>query len=562
MLTKQLIKILRNISRILEMKGENPFKSRAYSNAADVIEDQNIDIEKALKENRLGDIKGVGKALQQKITEFVEHGTMSYYDKLTEEIPESLVQLTKIAYVGPKKAMMLNEKLGIRNIDQLEKAAEEGKLAKLKGFTAKSQELVLNSIYHMKASRGRMLQEDAREFVRFIRDKIAASDGVELVEIAGDYRRKSETISDIPILYSAGDDILDEKVINSIKDTAEVGRLKKSGFHLEFIRSKKQDFQFLLHRLTGSEEYFSAIADHANEMGYEIKSNYLHKNGSRINIALEEDIFKELGLQYIPPELRESSKAVEAARNNKIPKLIDHSDLRGMIHCHSDWSDGKNTIREMALRSKELGFEYFAICDHSQTASYAGGLTVDDIYRQHEEIDKLNDEGIGIPILKGIESDILADGSLDYEPEVLEKFDMVVASVHSHFNMPKEEMTRRIICALQSPYTTMLGHPTGRMLLVRPPYKLDIKAVIDAAVENDKIIEINANPYRLDLSWENVIYGKEKGLKISINPDSHKVDTLTDVRYGINIARKGWLEASDVVNTLNYEDFMKNVIRK
>lgn len=566
MADKKLIKILRNIALMLELKGENPFKARAYSTAAQKINDDDIDVEKAVRENTLGEIKGFGKALQEKIKDYVENGRVEYYDRLKEEVPEGLLELTKLGEVGPKKAKTIYDKLGIESLDDLEKACEEDKIKNVKGFGVKSQEAILNSIHHKKANRGRALQENVREFAAEIIEEIRYMPDVNKAEITGEYRRFSDTVNGLSFLI-AGNGSTDleiqvkEKIDSKITEK-ELESLKSEHFQIEIKQTEPENFYAALHQTTGSEDYIKEFNEIIKSKGIEAKDGGYFENGSKFQPYDEEELYRKAGIQYVPPELREKAAAVEAAQKNEIPRLLEYSDLKGMLHCHSTWSDGHNSIREMALASKELGFSYFAICDHSQSAGYANGLTPDRVRAQHEEVDKLNEEDIGIPVIKGIESDILSDGSLDYDEDTLKLFDMVVVSIHSAFKMSKEKMTRRITSALKSPYTTMLGHPTGRLLLVRPPYELELKDIIDCAADYGKIIEINANPYRLDLPWEWVQYAKEQAVKIAINPDSHRTSTLDDVRYGVYVARKGWLEPKDVVNCLSYNEFVENVVKK
>ena len=560
MVDTKLLRILNNIAVLLEIKGENPFKSRAYSNAAELIESENIDIGKSVADSTLASIKGFGDALQKKITEYVKTGQITYYENLIKEIPVTLVDVTKINGIGPKKAAMLWEKLGITNLDELEEACISSKLQSIKGFTAKSQEMILNSIHHKKAAKGKHLQSAGQAEATEILKEIEASGLASAVEFSGTVRRFDETW-DIIEFVAAGDR---KAITDFISVNYEIMRdLENEEEYLDF-RSKsdvryrvyftdENNFGSVLHETTGNAEYLVAMNKHALTHGLIL---------TEISFSDERLIFEQLKMQYIPPELREDEWAVESAASGTLPQLIERSDLRGMLHVHSNWSDGKHSIKEMALSAKNLGFEYIAICDHSRTAAYANGLDTDRVKQQHDEIDKLNEELVGVTILKGIESDILPDGSLDFPDTVLGTFDLVVASVHSSFNQSRADMTKRIIYALMSPYTDILGHPTGRLLLARQPYEIDIHEVIDAAAEYKKIIEINSNPYRLDLSWRNTIYAKQAGVSIAINPDSHHKDTLNDVDIGIKVARKGRLERHNVVNCLSLPDFIKLIGKK
>jgi len=559
MYDKKLVKLLRNASILLQIKGENIFKANAFSNAADIIESQQLDVAELVQNGKLGEIKGFGEALVKKITEYVQTGEMSFYEKLISEVPEELIKITKIPGIGPKKTKQLYEKLGIRTIEDLEKACIEGKIASLKGFSEKTQEILLNSIQHIKAWKGKKQLFACFQEAENVASILRSTPAVEEFSIVGEMRRYTEVISNVEFLVACESP---EPVIDVFKSKYSIAvRENLLKFETEeeisvvIHFSNPENYHWQLHNLTASDEYLNHFQQYFEE-----------KTNSRFNLLVfplkdhklqsERQIFDLLELQYIPPELREKAIAIEKAKAREIPHLVDEKDLKGMIHVHSTWSDGFNSIEQMAIAAKNLGFEYIAICDHSQTARYANGLEPERVLQQHKEIDELNSKGLGIRILKGIESDILPDGSLDYSEDILRQFDLVVASVHSHFKMTKSEMTRRIIYAIMSPYTHILGHPTGRLLLARDSYEVDVKEIIDTAADYGKIIELNANPYRLDLPWEYLMYAKEKGVKISINPDSHDYNSLVDVFYGVKFARKGWLEPKDVVNCLSGDDFM------
>lgn len=545
----ELIKILKNIAKLLELKGENPFKAKAYLNAADIINEQNINIEDTVKNNKLKDIKGFGEALQKKISEFVETGKMSYYEKLKSEVPSGLFEISTIANIGPAKARKLYYDNNITSLELLEQACEEDRLKNIKGFGPKLQELILVSIQHKKASKGRYIQEKITNDAENLLKEFQNIEGVEKAEISGDYRRFSETLNKIEILISSKSSSAREKVAVLLSNYGS-----EIPFSIEFVTDEQ--FIWKLHQTSSSDNYYKEFEKLAFSNGFSVRDGAVYLDGKKILLNNEEEIYNLLNIQYVPPELREEPFALERAIKFQIPELVKNSDLKGVVHVHTNWSDGKNTILEMANRTKELGFQYLVISDHSRTAAYTGGLSIESVYEQQKEIDRINEKLDDFKIIKGIESDILTDGSLDYPEDVLKTFDVVIASVHSSFNMSKSEMTRRIIYALMSPFTKILGHPTGRLLLARPPYEVDIKDVIQAAADYGKIIEINSNPYRLDLSWENVIYAKEKGVKISINPDSHNSGTISDVFLGVRVARKGWLEPKDIVNCLSELEFI------
>ncbi|MES2767393.1 MAG: DNA polymerase/3'-5' exonuclease PolX [Bacteroidota bacterium] len=547
-----LIQILEDTATLLELAGENPFKARAYSSAAHILEEQGIDIHEAVKLNTLRNVAGIGAGLRESITEYVHTGKLAEYEKLLKEIPSGVLDMTRLRGLGAKKVRSLHIQLGVNSIAELERACREDKLLDIKGFSAKSQETILKAIEMWRSSQGNFHQHkaliDAEAIVGFLKE----NKGFKNAEISGDLRRRAETVAELYII-AEGENEEAEEVLKSEFELTEKNGILQGGhspmFGIPFVIeiTDKKNYVQRLHETTGSEEFLKAFKKKFGD-------DFLKEN-----FKSEEELYEALKLQYIPPELRESGDIIERALKNKIPKLIEPKHMRGMLHCHSTWSDGHNSIREMALGAKALGYEYFAICDHSKTASYAGGLTIEKVKAQHEEVDKLNAENLGIRILKGIESDILPDGELDYPDEILKIFDIVVASVHSSFTQSREDQTARIIKALKNPYTTILGHATGRLLLSRGGFDVDIKAIIDTAADFKKIIEINANPHRFDLSWENAKYAKERGVKIAINPDAHAVAELELVNLGIGIARKAMLEKSDIVNTLSCDDFLKLV---
>lgn len=560
MYDKKLVKLLRNASILLQIKGENIFKANAYSNAADIIESLQLDVVELVRNGKLSEIKGFGEALVKKITEYVQTGKISFYEKLIAEVPEELIKITKIPGIGPKKTKQLYEQLGIRTIEDLEKACLEGKVEKIKGFSAKTQEILFNSIQHLKAWKGKKQLFACFQVAEDIASQLRTITQVNQFSVVGEIRRYSEVVSSVEFLVSCENP---EPIINNFRakypisiENNQIRFETDDEIKVTIHFSNKQNYYWQLHNLSSNQEYLNTFSEHFEEQT-KSKFDFFEFPLTNIELQSENQIFELLTLQYIPPELREKPIAIEKAKKGEIPQLVSEKDLKGMVHIHTNWSDGFNTIEQMAIAAKNLGFEYVAICDHSQTARYANGLEPERVLLQHKEIDELNNKNIGIKILKGIESDILPDGSLDYSENILKQFDLVVASVHSHFKMSKKEMTRRVIYAIMSPYMHILGHPTGRLLLARESHEVDIKEIIDAAADYGKIIELNANPYRLDLPWENLMYAKEKGVKISINPDSHDFNSLVDVFYGVNFARKGWLEPKDVVNCLAYDEFMK-----
>ncbi|KUJ90798.1 MAG: phosphotransferase domain-containing protein [Thermoanaerobacter thermocopriae] len=562
---KEIANILNNIGLLLELKGENPFKSRAYYNAARTIELLDEDIEILVKENRLKDIKGIGEAINKKITELVLTGKMKYYEDLKASIPEGLVEMLKIPGLGPKKIKTIYEKLNITTIRELEYACIENRLVDLPGFGEKTQKKILEGIQFVKQFSGQHLYAEAYTEALKLKEYLDMTKTALVTEIAGSLRRKKEIVKDIDILAAASDSSkVMEAFVNypGVKEVIAKGDTKtsvilKSGINADLRVVTEKEFPYALHHFTGSKEHNTAMRHRAKQMGIKMNEYGLFKGDKLIECKSEEEVFNKLGLLYILPELRENMGEIEAAEKGELPKLIEEKDIKGVFHVHTTYSDGANTLVEMVEAARKFGYKYIGITDHSKSAFYAGGLKEEDLVRQWEEIEELSKKYNDIVIFKGIESDILPDGSLDYEEEILKKFDFVIASIHSNFRMSKEDMTKRIIKAIENKYTTIIGHVTGRLLLARDSYEIDIYEVIEAADHYGKIIEINANPYRLDLDWRYVKHAKEKGVKLAICPDAHGVEGLNDIKYGVGIARKGWLEAKDVINTCEAHEIYK-----
>lgn len=566
---KDVASILEEIGILLELKGENPFKTRAYFNAARTISGLTTDLKELVESGEIGKIKGIGKALAEKITTLVTTGKLKYYDDLKAEFPPTIFELMNIPGLGPKKIKKLYDTLGISSLVELEYACIENRLVDLEGFGAKTQENILKGIDTRKKFSEKFHYPVAEHAAGVVLNHIRKVKGIKRSEIAGSLRRKKEIIGDIDILVSAAKKDVPEimKRFVSAPDVDQVvaeGKTKssvllKTGINADIRVVADKEFPFALHYFTGSKEHNVQMRRIARE--HKLKLNeyglFQESNDTLVPCKEEKDIFEKLGLIYIPPELREDTGEIDAAAKEKLPKLIEVKDIRGAFHCHTIYSDGANSLAEMAEAARNRKWEYLGIADHSQSAQYARGLSNADIKKQRKEIDSLNEKFNSFRLFHGIESDILADGSLDYDDRTLGEFDYVVASVHSRFKMSEAEMTKRVIRAIQNRHTTILGHPTGRLLLSRDGYQIDLVQVIDAASDYGKAIEINAHPYRLDLDWRMVKYAKEKDVKIFINPDAHNTDGLDDVRYGVGIARKGWLEAGDVVNAMTLGEVLK-----
>jgi DNA polymerase (family 10) len=568
----QVADILDEIGTLLELQGENVFKTRAYGNAARTLRGLTDDLEELVKSGRLREVKGIGEALSEKITELVKTGRLRYYENLRAQIPAGLLELLRIPGLGPKKAQKLFGELRIDSIDKLEKACKEDRLLNLEGFGAKSQEKFLAGIQQVRQFSGRHLYHHTLHAAAPLLEAIRKHPKIIRAEMAGSLRRHKETIKDIDIVASCKDkdraELMDFfTTLPGVHSVTAKGDTKSSvvlekGIPADFRLLKDEQFPYLLHHLTGSAEHNIAMRSLAQKQGIKVSEHGLFKGDKLIKCKDEADIFKTLGMSYVPPELREDNGEIEAAQKNKIPRLIEKEDLRGMLHCHSTYSDGANTIEEMAKATRAMGLEYFGLCDHSMSVAYANGLKPDRVKKQQAEIDKLNEKMKPFKIFKGTECDILPDGGLDYPDKVLESFDFVVASIHSKMNMAEDEATKRIIKAMEHPAVRILGHLTGRLLLERDGYPVNHRKIIDAAAELGVCIEINASPYRFDLDWRYCKYARDKGVLISINPDSHAVDGLREIYYGVGIARKGWLRKEDVLNTRPLKEFEKWVKAK
>ncbi len=562
---KEVVRVLEDIGKLLELKGETPFKSRAYYNAARNILSAEQEISTLVSKGKLSSIKGIGDALNQKITELVTTGTLKYYEKLKSSIPQDHIEMLRIQGLGPKKIRILYEKLKIETIGELEYACAENRLVEFKGFGKKTQDKILTGIERLKRYKEKHLYADIITEANSILNSVQRREDVISASLAGSIRRCNETIKDIDILVSAKDrstlsnffTALPKIQDITLKGETRVSVLLKSGINSDLRIVTEEEFPYALHHFTGSKEHNVAMRGRAKEMGIKMNEYGLYRGNSIIHCKSEKDIFSALGLSFIPPELRENMGEIEAAERGEIPDLIETKDIRGLLHIHTDASDGSDSLKAIIEAAKKMGMEYIGISDHSRSAQYAGGLSTDEIKRQHTIVDEINKREDKFHILKGIESDILPDGSLDYDDDILATFDFVIAAVHSHFGMSENEMNSRIMRALDNKFTTILAHPTGRLLLARDPYAIDIEKIIDFAARRGKVIELNANPHRLDLDWRYCRYAKRQGVKIAINPDAHSATGLYDINFGINIARKGWMELSDCINCLSLEEMKK-----
>lgn len=554
---KQAAAIFEEIATLLELKGENPFRSRSYLNAARAIQDLEGDLAELAADGKLAKVRGIGKGSAEKLTELIQTGKMSYHDELKASFPPGLLEMLDIPGLGPKKARVLYDQLDISSLEDLEQACIDNKVMELSGFGKKSQEKILKGIEQIRKYQGRFLIHHALPFAEQLLAFLREHPHVQRAEVGGSLRRRKETVKDIDFVAATDEpDAVMEDFVNHDLGVSVIahGSTKSSitlhnGINVDLRCVTPAQYASAIMHFTGSKEHNTAMRARAKQRDMKLNEYGLFQGDDLVECHTEEEIYKALDLHFIPPELREDRGEFEWAEQRDCHRLLEVEDIKGIFHAHTTYSDGAASLKEMGEAAREMGMQYLGITDHSRTAYYAGGLQIPEVLRQHKEIDQLNAEWEDFKILKGIESDILTDGSLDYPQDILDQFDFIIASVHSQFNLAEEAMTERIIKAIEHPSTTMIGHVTGRLLLSRESYPLNVYKIIDAAVANDVIIEINANPHRLDLDWRVLSYAKEKGLTVSINPDAHSTQGLADIIYGVGIARKGGLGPEDVFNT-------------
>jgi len=566
-----IIGVLDLIGTMLEIKGENPFKVRAYFSGSRTLQTLEEDLGIVIEEGRLGNIPGIGKALTEKIETLFTTGELEFLDKLKASVPDGLLELLEVPGLGGKKINALHQKLGIDSIESLAQACNDGRVAELKGFGTKTQDKILSGIENREAYAARHLWWDARRVADRILPGLQGLPEVDRVEAAGSLRRGMETVGDLDFLVASSKPEPIMEWFTQMEGIVEVtahGDTKSSvrfegGMQADLRVVPSEQFYFALHHFTGSKDHNVRMRQKALSMGLSLSEWGLRpeeeKDSSRskgtVEAHSEEDIFKTLGLAYIPPALREGMGEVEAAEKNELPDLLELEDLRGCFHNHTTASDGRNTLEEIAAEADKRGWQYLGVADHSKSSFQANGLDEARLEKQVEAIRVLNESGsFTSHIFAGSEVDILSGGKLDFSDSVLETLDYVVASVHNGLTQDEETMTARIIKALEHPKVTMLGHVSGRLLLKREAGKMNIQKIIDAAIANHKIIELNANPMRLDMDWRHWRKAAEKGLLCAINPDAHALPHYDFQITGVNIARKGWLTKNHVFNTRSLQE--------
>jgi DNA polymerase (family X) len=560
--------VLSQIGALLNVKGDQKFKARAYAGAARaLIALDSDDLAPLVRSGELADTPGIGPATLSVVRDLVETGESTYLNQLREGIPEGLLELLRVPGLNAARVQVIHDALGVQTLEDLERVAQNGQLAKLPRFGQKTAERILKGIEILRRDAHLQRFPVAAVEAHMLLANVVKHPDVTHAEVAGSIRRHNEVVSDIDIVAECSAD--PAAVAASFARAPGVSQSKTQedpgSVHIRFVDGalidmhcvSKGEYPVALWRATGSAAHVEEMTVLARKRGFEIAGNALvSKGGERVRLKSEDEFFTALDLVPIPPELREGMGEIEAAARRELPNLVTFDDLTGVLHCHSDYSDGTATIEEMAKAAQERGWDYIGISDHSESAFYAGGLKRDMLLRQHEEIDRLNERMNGFRILKGIEADILADGRLDYDARILDGFDYVVGSIHSRFSMDGDAMTKRVLAALDDPHLTILAHPTGRLLLTREPYAIDVEAVLEKAADLGIAVELNADPHRLDLDWRYCRQAKELGVTIEIGPDAHSTAALDNVHFGIGMARKAWLEAGEILNTRSAEDVL------
>ena len=568
----ELSRIFEQIARILKIKGENPFKIRAYEKITLVLENLPIDIETIYHQGGLKDIPGVGSAIAKKIEEFLTTGKLEYYEKLKETIPSGVIELLDISEVGPKTAKLLYEDLGVDNIEKLEKAVRQHQIKDLPGMGEKSETNISRGIELYKRRKERVLLGTALPLAEEIVERLRQLKETDKISFAGSLRRKKETIGDIDILITSQKPEKIMKTFTSLPQVREIlaegptkaSVITKDDIHVDVRVVEPRSFGAALQYFTGSKAHNIKLRELAIKRGLKINEYgvFDSETGQRIAGKEEEEVYRILNLPFIPPELREDRGEIEAAQEGRLPLLVEYPQIKGDLHLHSKWSDGAHTIRQMAEAAKKKGYKYIAITDHSQSLKFAGGLTEERLREQIELIQKLNQELDDFTILSGIEVDIKSDGSLDFSDEILSKLDVVIAAIHSGFKQESKMITKRLVGAMQNRFVSIIAHPTGRLIGYRESYQLDMNEIIKVAAETGTILEINAYPERLDLNDIHCRMAKDRGVQLAIETDAHSIDGLELMNLGVDVARRGWLEEKDIINTLSLDKFLKRLKNK
>lgn len=564
----EIARLFSDVADLLEIQGAIVFRIRAYRNAARIVETLPAPAESIIRdkgEAALVELPGIGKDLAGKIREIVQTGRLGLLEELKKQIPEGLLHMMHLPGVGPKRAKLVYEKLGIKTLDALEKAARDGKLQQIKGFGPILQERILKGVASEKIRSARHRLAEAEAYVRPFVERLRQVRGIRQIEVAGSFRRRQETVGDVDILVSAAKSkgIADAFVgYAEVKDVLAHGDTKcsvvlRSGLQVDLRVVPASSYGAALYYFTGSKAHNIATRTLAVKKKLKVNEYGVFRGEKAIAGRTEAEVMKAIGLPWIPPELRENRGEIEAAQKRKLPSLVELKDIRGDLQMHTTYTDGRATLAEMVEACRKKGYEYIAITDHTKAVRVAGGLEPSAFRRQFREIEKLQKQVKGLTILKSAEVDILDDGRLDLDEETLKELDVVVVSVHSKFNMTRDQMTARIVTALQHPRVHILGHPTGRLIGRREPYPVDMELVVRAARDHGVMLEINAQPDRLDLSDVHAQMAREAGVKLVISTDAHRIEELDAMRWGVDQARRGWCEARDIANTQPVEKFKK-----
>lgn len=591
MKNREVVKLLQEIGQLLELKGENPFRVRSYEKAAQNIASLTEPIEKFVSNDRLETIPGVGEGIAKKIKEYLETGKLKYFNELKKDFPEGLLKILSVPGIGSKTAKTLYDELKIKSLAQLEKAAKEHRLSELHRLGEKTEENILRGIQMVRKGGERILLSSALFLAKPIIEELGKCPDVKDINLAGSIRRKKETIKDIDILCTAKkSDVVMSKFVNlsQVKEILAQGETKSSiildeNIQVDLRVIKPESYGAALMYFTGSKDHNIALRELGRKKGYKINEYGLFKlekrsgrvstrgkgavsarpvRETRVAGKTEEEVYKKLGLQYIPPEIREDLGEIEIALRNRIPRLIAQSDIKGDLHVHSRYSDGAGKLSEIAEKAKSMGLEWVGICDHSQSLKVAGGLHPDVVYEKMEQTKKINKKSKNFKLLCGMEVDILSDGSLDYDDELLSQLDLVIAAIHTGFKQSEEQLTERIISAMENKYVHMIAHPQGRLLGKREAYALNMEKVLNTAQKTQTFLEINAYPERLDLYDIYCRKAKEKDILMGIGTDAHTLNQIENLYLGVAVARRGWLERRDVLNTLSYNELIKTLGRK
>lgn len=562
----EIAKIFEEIAVFLELQADNPFRIRAFQNAARAIENIDEDLSTLIKEKRLKEIPGIGAGMANRITTLVRKGRLAEYEKMKKQLPQALLELMQVPGLGGKKIKLLHDALKIKTIEELAQACEAGKIAQLRGFGEKSQLNILENIKKLQAYSKRVLWWEGKKIAQPLLEILSSLKEVKKVELAGSFRRHLETVGDLDFLVASAKP---EAVIECFIAQPEVAKVLGKGATKVSVRLMngiqadlrvvtEEEFPFAFIYFTGSKTHNIKLRQMARQKGWTLNEYGMESLKKEIappflrtkKTLTETEIYAALGMSYIPPELRENLGEIEAALNDSLPNLVQEKDIRGVFHCHTTYSDGHHTLDEMVKGAQDLGLEYIGITDHSKSSYQAGGMDENRLFEQIERISKLNrSKKYKIHIFSGIECDVLGDGTMDFSDEILKQLDFVIASIHRSFKYDEKTQTRRMLKAIENPYTTIIGHPTGRLLLRRDPYSIDMGKVIDACIANGKMIELNSHPNRLDMDWRLWHKAAEKGLRCCINPDAHRITDLEYYKVGVGMARKGWLTKKDIFNT-------------